>query len=93
MFFIVLGIFGFDWVLIFLLVGVGVVGLVVGLVVQELLMNLFFGILMFIKFFYNVGDLIEINGYFGKIKKVNLCLIIFEQLSGEEVLLFNKSII
>lgn len=41
-------------------------------------MNLFLGILMLIKFFYNVGDLIEINGYFGKIRKVNLCLIILE---------------
>jgi small conductance mechanosensitive channel len=45
------------------------------------------------KSLYNVGDLIETNGYFGKIKKVNLRSTILEQLSGEEVLLPNKSII
>lgn len=93
MLFIVLGILGLDRALTSLLAGAGVVGLAVGLAVQEPLMNLFSGILMSTKSLYNVGDLIETNGYFGKIKKVNLRSTILEQLSGEEVLLPNKSII
>lgn len=93
MLFIVLGILGLDRALTSLLAGAGVVGLAVGLAVQEPLMNLFSGILMSTKSLYNVGDLIETNGYFGKIKKVNLRSTILEQVSGEEVLLPNKSII
>ncbi|MCR9052858.1 MAG: mechanosensitive ion channel family protein [Phaeodactylibacter xiamenensis] len=93
MLFVVLGILGLDRALTSLLAGAGVVGLAVGLAVQEPLMNLFSGILMSTKSLYNVGDLIETNGYFGKIRKVNLRSTILEQLSGEEVLLPNKSII
>ncbi len=93
MLFVVLGILGLDRALTSLLAGAGVVGLAVGLAVQEPLMNIFSGILMSTKSLYNVGDLIETNGYFGRIKKVSLRSTILEQLSGEEVLLPNKSII
>lgn len=91
--FIVLGILGLNTALTSLLAGAGVVGLAVGLAVQEPLMNLFSGILMSTKSLYNVGDLIETNGYFGVIKKVNLRSTILMQMSGEEVLLPNKNII
>lgn len=93
MFFIVLGILELDRALTSLLAGAGVVGLAVGLAVQEPLMNMFSGILMSTKSLYNVGDLIETNGYFGRIKKVSLRSTIIRQMSGEEVLLPNKSII
>lgn len=93
MLFVVLGILGLDRALTSLLAGAGVVGLAIGLAVQEPLMNVFSGILMSAKSLYNVGDLIETNGYFGKIKKVSLRSTILEQMSGEEVLLPNKSII
>lgn len=91
--FVVLGILGLDRTLTSLLAGAGVLGLAVGLAVQEPLMNVFSGILMSTKSLFNVGDLIETNGYFGRIKKINLRSTILEQLSGEEVLLPNKSII
>lgn len=91
--FIVLGILGLNTALTSLLAGAGVVGLAVGLAVQEPLMNLFSGILMSTKSLYNVGDLIETNGYFGIIKKVNLRSTILMQMSGEEVLLPNKNVI
>ncbi len=93
MLFVVLGILGLNTALTSLLAGAGVVGLAVGLAVQEPLMNLFSGILMSTKSLYNVGDLIETNGYFGVIKKVNLRSTILMQLSGEEILLPNKNII
>lgn len=93
MLFVVLGILGLNRALTSLLAGAGVVGLAIGLAVQEPLMNVFSGILMSTKSLYNVGDLIETNGYFGRIKKVNLRSTILEQLSGEEVLLPNKNII
>jgi small conductance mechanosensitive channel len=91
--FVVLGILGLDRTLTSLLAGAGVLGLAVGLAVQEPLMNIFSGILMSTKSLFNIGDLVETNGYFGRIKKINLRSTILEQLSGEEVLLPNKNII
>ncbi|HKK79056.1 MAG TPA: mechanosensitive ion channel family protein [Phaeodactylibacter sp.] len=93
MLFVVLGILGLDTALTSLLAGAGVVGLAIGLAVQEPLMNVFSGILMSTKRLYNVGDLIESNGYYGVIQQVNLRSTIIKQMSGEEVLLPNKMII
>lgn len=93
MLFVVLGILGLDTALTSLLAGAGVVGLAIGLAVQEPLMNVFSGILMSTKRLYNVGDLIESNGYYGIIQQVNLRSTIIKQMSGEEVLLPNKMII
>ena len=93
MIFIVLGILGLDTALTSMLAGAGVVGLVIGLAVQEPLMNAFSGILMSTKRLYNVGDLIESNGYYGIIRQVNLRSTIIKQMSGEEVMLPNKLII
>ncbi len=93
MLFIVLGILGLDTALTSLLAGAGVVGLAVGLAVQDPLMNVFSGILMSTKSLYNVGDLVETNGYFGIIEAVNLRSTILRKLTGEMVLLPNTSVI
>jgi len=93
MLFIVLSILGLDTALTSLLAGAGVVGLAIGLAVQEPLMNVFSGILMSTKKLYNVGDLVETNGYYGTIKQVNLRSTIIRKMSGEEVLLPNKTIL
>lgn len=93
MLFVVLGILGLDTALTSLLAGAGVVGLAIGLAVQDPLMNAFSGILMSAKDLYNIGDLVETNGFMGYIQDVSLRTTIIRQMSGEDVLLPNKSII
>jgi small conductance mechanosensitive channel len=93
MLFVVLSILGLDTALTSLLAGAGVVGLAIGLAVQEPLMNAFSGILMSTKKLYNVGDLVETNGYYGTIQQVDLRSTIIKLLSGEEVMIPNKMIL
>ena len=69
--FLILGILHLDQLLTSLLATAGVLGLAIGLALQEPLSNAFSGIMLSIKQRFNAGDLIESNGHFGTIKEVN----------------------
>ncbi|MEM6967158.1 MAG: mechanosensitive ion channel family protein, partial [Bacteroidota bacterium] len=71
----------------------GVIGLAVGLALQDPLINLFSGVLMSVKDYYQVGDIIESNGYFGKIKKITLRSTVIDQPDGQEVIIPNKDVL
>jgi small conductance mechanosensitive channel len=71
----------------------GVAGLAVGLALQDPLVNLFSGVLMSVRDYYKVGDLVETNGYFGKIQKINLRSTILMTPDGQEVVIPNKDVI
>ena len=71
----------------------GVIGLAVGLALQDPIINLFSGLLMSTKHFYKVGDLIETNGYFGTIKEITLRDTVLRQSNGSTVVIPNKDVL
>jgi small conductance mechanosensitive channel len=91
--FIVLNILNLDDALTALLGTAGVAGLAVGLALQDPLVNLFSGVLMSVKDYYKVGDLIETNGYFGKILKITLRATVILTPQGQEVVIPNKEVL
>lgn len=93
MLFIALGILNLDKALTSLLAGAGVVGLAIGLALQEPLVNLFSGVMMSVRKMYNVGDLVETNGYIGNIKEISLRSTILALATGEQVTLSNKEML
>lgn len=91
--FVVLNILNLSEALTALLGTAGVAGLAVGLALQDPLINLFSGVLMSVREYYKIGDLVESNGYFGVIQKVNLRTTVILLLDGQEVVIPNKDIL
>lgn len=91
--FVVLNILNLDDALTALLGTAGVAGLAVGLALQDPLVNLFSGVLMSVKTYYKVGDLIETNDYFGKILKITLRSTVILTPQGQEVIIPNKDVL
>lgn len=91
--FIAIGVLNLDTVLASLLAGAGVMGLAVGLALQEPLINVFSGILLSVRKLYNIGDLVETNGYFGTIKNITLRTTLIRTNDGKEVTIPNKLVI
>ena len=91
--FIVLNILNLSEAVTALLGTAGVVGLAVGLALQDPLVNLFSGVLMSVRDYYQVGDLIETNGFFGKIQKITLRSTVISLLDGQEVIIPNKEVL
>ena len=91
--FVVLNILNLSEAVTALLGTAGVIGLAVGLALQDPLVNLFSGVLMSVKDYYQIGDLIESNGFFGKIQKITLRSTIILQPDGQEVILPNKEVL
>jgi small conductance mechanosensitive channel len=90
---IVLDILHLDKALASLLAGAGVIGLAIGLALQEPLINLFSGFMMSFRDPFNIGDLVETNGYFGTIKEISLRATILTLPTGELVTIPNKLVI
>ncbi len=91
--FLVLGILNLDKALTSLLAGAGVVGLAIGLALQDPMVNLFSGVLMSVRDYYSVGDLVATNGFEGKIKSINLRSTIIDLPDGQEVIIPNKDVL
>lgn len=90
--FIVVSIMGWSDAITTALGAAGVIGLAIGLALQDPLVNLFSGVMMSVKDYYKVGDLVKTNGYFGKIAHITLRATVIEDLNGEEVIIPNKDI-
>lgn len=70
--------------------GAGVVGLAVGLAFQDPILNFFSGVILTVRSLFRVGDLIEVDGYFGKVKEITLRHTSIETLQGQDVMIPNK---
>lgn len=90
--FLILGILQLDTALQSLLAGAGIIGLAVGLAFQDPLLNLFSGIMISTRDFFNVGDLVDIDGNFGKIRKISLRTTSLESLQGQEIVIPNRRV-
>ncbi|MGB0521711.1 MAG: mechanosensitive ion channel family protein [Flammeovirgaceae bacterium] len=76
-----------------LLIGIGLLGLVIGLVFQNSMMNALSGALIAFRKPYKIGDLIESNDLMGTVEKVTLQHTHIKQLSGELVMIPNRMLI
>lgn len=90
--FLALTILDLDKILTSLLAGAGVLGLAIGLALQDPLINLFSGIMMSTKSNYEIGDWVETNGYTGRITEISLRSTILHTPQGENILIPNKDI-
>ena len=91
--FVVLNIMNLSEAVTALLGTAGVIGLAVGLALQDPLVNLFSGVLMSVKDYYQIGDLVETNGFFGKIQKITLRSTVIAMTDGQEVIIPNKEVL
>ena len=93
MLFLILGIFNLDDTINKLLATAGVVGLAVGLALQDPMTNLFSGVFLSVRSLYNINDLVETNGYFGTIQSIDLRCTTLRLPTGEQVIIPNKDVI
>ena len=91
--FVILGILNLDQLLTSLLATAGVLGLAVGLALQDPLANAFGGVMLSLRSRYNIGDLVETNDFFGSIKEVNLRTTVMSTPAGQEVSIPNKLVL
>jgi len=68
----------------------GVVGLAVGLAFQDPILNFFSGIQLTVRHLFRLGDLIEVEGYQGTVKKITLRHTAIETFQGQDVMIPNK---
>ena len=90
---VVLSILKLDTALTSILGTAGIAGLAVGLALQEPIVNVFAGIVMSMRDYYKVGDLVKTNDYFGTISKINLRSTILNTPDGQEVIIPNKEVL
>ncbi len=93
MLFVILGILNLGEAINKILATAGVLGLAVGLALQDPMNNLFSGVFMSVRELYRIGDLVETNGYFGYISKIDLRATRIKLPGGEEVTIPNKLVI
>lgn len=91
--FLVLSILDLSEALTAFLGTAGVAGLAIGFALQDPMINLFSGMLMSVRDYYKLGDLVEIKEYFGYIQKINLRSTILLTLDGQEVVIPNKDVL
>ena len=90
--FVALGIMNLDKTVTSLLAGVGIIGLALGFAFQDAAANFISGIYLAIKSPINVGDIIEVNDNFGKVKKIGLRATTILSFQGQDVVVPNRLI-
>ncbi|MFT6982768.1 MAG: small conductance mechanosensitive channel [Crocinitomicaceae bacterium] len=92
--FIALGILELDKTVTSLLAGAGVIGLAVGLAFQDPILNVISGIILSVRDRpFKLGDLIRTNGHYGHVKRITIRTTIIKSLTGEEIIIPNKSVV
>lgn len=87
---IVLSILQLDGIVKAAVAGAGVVGLALGIAFQDPLLNFFSGIILTLRHLFEKGDLIEVDGFFGKVREITLRHTTLETLQGQDVMIPNK---
>ncbi len=91
--FIALSILGLNQTVSSLLAGAGILGLVLGLALQDSLSSAIAGIIMTTRKSYKVGDFVESNGFQGTIVEINLRNTTVRRNDGVEVKIPNKLVL
>jgi small conductance mechanosensitive channel len=76
-----------------LLAGAGIIGLALGFAFQDVAANFISGVIIATQKQFRVGDLIETQGVFGTVKKIELRMTAVRSLTGQIVYIPNKDIL
>jgi small-conductance mechanosensitive channel len=90
--FIALGILNLDGTVTSLLAGAGIIGLALGFAFQDIAANFISGILLSIRHPFGIGDIIDSNGYYGTVQKLNLRNTVIKTPQGQIVYIPNKEV-
>lgn len=88
--FTALGILNLDKTVTSLLAGAGVLGLALGFAFQEIAANFIAGIFIAFRKPYSVGDIIEIDDYFGTVEAINMRVTYIRTPQGLSAIIPNK---
>lgn len=91
--FVILSIFNLSGTINKILATAGVLGLAVGLALQDPMTNLFSGVVMSVRSLYAIGDIVKSNGHFGVIMDIDLRSTKLRTPSGSDVVIPNKDVI
>lgn len=89
-FFFALSILNLDGTVTSLLAGAGIIGLALGFAFQDIAANFIAGVLLSIRHPFGIGDIIETNGLFGTVEKLNLRNTILRTPQGQFIYVPNK---
>ncbi len=90
---IALGVMQLDGTVKSLLAGAGIIGLALGFAFQDIIVNLFSGIVIAINEPVHDGDLVESNGVYGYVKAIKLRAVFINNLEGQTVIIPCRDII
>ena len=90
---VILVILGLEKPITALLASAGVIGLALGLALQDPMMNIFSGAIMSVRSAFEIGDLVETNGFVGSVQEITLKSTILILQSGEVVNIPNKLVL
>jgi len=90
--FIALSILQLDGAVTSLLAGAGIIGLALGFAFQDIASNFISGIILSIRHPFGIGDIIDTNGFYGTVEKLNLRNTIIKTPQGQVVYIPNKSV-
>lgn len=76
-----------------LLAGAGIIGIALAFAFQDIASNYVSGIILAVKDIFNVGDLVETNGYFGTVQTIDLRTTTINTLQGQVVSIPNSNIL
>lgn len=88
--FVALSVLNLDGAVTSLLAGAGILGLALGFAFQDIASNFISGILLSIRHPFGIGDIIESNGLFGTVLKLNLRNTILRTPQGQIMYVPNK---
>lgn len=75
-----------------ILAGAGIIGLALGFAFQDIASNFISGVMLSVRHPFGIGDIIETNGYYGTVHKLNLRNTILKIPQGQIVYIPNKSV-
>ncbi|QXV66752.1 mechanosensitive ion channel [Mucilaginibacter sp. 21P] len=91
-FFIALSILKLDKAVTTILAGAGIAGLALAFAFQDIAANFMSGILISIRRPLNVGDIVKVKDYMGKVEEINLRDTIVRTFQGQMVIIPNKDV-
>jgi len=91
-FFIALSVLQLDKAVTTILAGAGIAGLALAFAFQDIAANFMSGILLSIRCPLNVGDIVKIKDYMGKVEEINLRDTVLRTFQGQMVIIPNKEV-
>jgi len=91
--FVALGILELDKTVTSLLAGVGVLGLALGFAFKDIAANYMSGVIIAVRTPFELGELVELKGYFGTVQALDLRTTLLKIPSGELVSIPNHEVV